>query len=401
MTSPREAAISAAVLASFPLAEQDAVMIALGKAAKSDVALAHIDKHLATHPDALTSGHSSAPPPVIRLAAALIEIGLDAKAPTCGNCGRAVRLPYKKGEERWCITCYSHTITIVCITCGKEKMIGARTVDGPVCRNCLRYSKPEKCVSCGQVRPVTTRSDEGPRCQACTKRPEYDCAVCRDRKPAKARVNYLPVCSKCYQQPKRPCGVCGDLGIISLTATETTPDVCTRCYAAPLKPCPDCGVREPCTHDAEYFARPGNEKSEPLDAETLARRRRMSPRAVRQCSRCQRERPAQAVWPMGPVCSGCYDGLLRRPGECPVCGTVSALIGRIDDEQVCGPCAGSDRTYQCQECGQPTRAIATRVRPTLGGRSRRVGTPAAHPARNRLTDGAGVLAASQSWRFDP
>lgn len=358
MTSPRQTKIAAAVRASFPVAAQDAVLVALAKAAKSDVALAHIAKHLAAHPDALTSGHSSAPPPVIRLVTALQEIGLDARAPACGNCDRSMRLPYKVGDERWCVTCYSHTTMIVCVTCGKEKKIGARTPTGPICQNCRRYSQPEECVSCGRTRVVASRGADGPRCQACIQRPLYDCSFCGERRPAHAMVHDLPVCSKCYQQPPRTCGICGETAVITLTATDTTPDVCSRCYTAPLKPCPDCGVREPCEHDAEYFARPGNDNTGPFDAESLARRRRLAPRATHRCARCQRVRPAQAVWPMGPVCSGCYDAVLNHPGDCPACGTHAALIGRLDDESICAPCAGSDRTYVCRCCGQPSRAVA-------------------------------------------
>ena len=358
MTSAREATITAAVRATFPTADLDAIVAALRQAAKSDVALAHIDKHLAAYPDALSSGHSNAPPPVVRFAAALQEVGLKVKVPVCGKCGRSVRLPYKMGDERWCVTCYSHTTKIICVTCGKEKKIGARTPEGPICQHCVRKSKPEPCVTCGRVRPVTTRNQDGPRCNACSPRPEYDCSVCGNRRPAQTMVDGLAVCAKCYKQPQRTCGICGQEGVITLAATNTTPDVCTRCYTAPLKPCPDCGVRTPCEHDSEYFMRPGNEHAGPMDAETLARRRRMAPRAVSRCARCQRDRPAQAVWPMGPVCNGCYDAVLRRPAECPACGTLAALIGRIDDEQVCGPCAGSDRTYQCRKCGQPARAVA-------------------------------------------
>ncbi len=358
MISPREVTITAAVRSAFPKAKKAAVVSAIHAAAQSDVALAQIDKHLAAHPDALTSGHSSAPPPVIRLVKALQEIGLDAKAPTCGNCHRVMRLPYKVGEQRWCGTCYSHTTKVVCITCGKEKMIGARMPDGPVCGNCLRYSKAEECVGCGRVRPVAGRGGDGPRCQACVQRPAYVCSGCGERRPAHAMVDGQPVCRFCYRPPRRRCGLCGNVGAISVAATGGSPDICQRCYAAPLKPCPQCGLRVPCAHDAEYYDRPGNEGLEPMDADDLARTRRMSPRPLRRCARCLRDRPAQAVWPLGPVCSSCYDAVLRHPGACATCGTVSTLIGSLGDEAICGPCAGSDRTYTCQQCGTPTRAVA-------------------------------------------
>lgn len=358
MTSSRAATIAAAVHRTLGPADPEQVLAAISRAARSDVALAQIDKHFAAHADALTSGHSTAPPPVIRLVSELQGIGLDARSPSCGHCGRVMRLPYKVGAERWCVTCYSHTTKAECVVCGKVKMIGARTVDGPICGHCRRKSKPERCAGCGAVKPVSTRQADGPRCQACTPRPEHDCSKCGERRPAHAMPDGKPVCSRCYRPPRRECGLCGNVGVIILAATGSSPDVCERCYKAPLKACPDCGLREPCPHDAEFYSRPGNEAVGHLDAEVLARRRRMTPRPVHHCARCRRERPAQAVWPMGPVCSGCYDAVLRRPADCAVCGSTAALIGRVGDESICGPCSGSDRTYTCRNCGEPARAVA-------------------------------------------
>lgn len=358
MTVVRLPAVVAAVQSRFPADDSDLLTEAVWRAAGSDVALAHIEKHLAVHPDALTSGHSSAPPPVVRLITELQRIGMDATSPVCGKCGQVKRLPYKVGEGRWCVTCYSHTRTAVCVSCGKDRMVAARTQEGPVCGNCLRYSKPETCVSCGHLRPVSSRSEDGPRCQACTARPERECSQCGQRRPVQAMVDGLPVCRSCYQQPQRECGVCGQVERIIVAATYTTPDVCARCYEKPLKACPDCGVREPCEHDSEFYRRPGNEKVGVLEPEFLARRRRMVPRPEHECARCGRQRPAQALWPIGPVCSGCYDAVLHHPRECPACGKQAALIGRIDDEAVCGPCAGSDRTYACRGCAVPCRAVA-------------------------------------------
>jgi len=358
MTSQRAASIAVAVRASFPEVDHDAVLLALAKAARSAVAIAQIDKHLKEHPDALTSGHSNAPPPIMRLVAALQEIGIAAKSPACGKCGRLMRLPYKMGNERWCVTCYSYTTKILCVACGKEKKIGARTPTGPICQVCVRKSKPEPCVDCGDVRPVATRRDDGPRCQACTPRLKYECSQCGNLRAAHSMVDGLPVCSRCYRPPERLCGVCGRKGIIRVQATGTTPDICARCYKTPLKPCPDCGIREPCEHDKEYFQRSGNNAKGTLDGVSLARRRRMAPRTRHQCSRCQRDRPAQAIWPMGPVCGSCYAVVLRHPAECPGCSENAALIGRDGDEVICGPCAGVDRTYQCRVCGEPGMAVA-------------------------------------------
>lgn len=360
MTSPREVTITAAVRSAFPKAKKTDIVAAIHAAAQSDVALAQIDKHLAAHPDALTSGHSSAPPPVIRLVKALQDIGLEAKAPACGNCHRVMRLPYKKGEERWCGSCYLRENKATCIKCGRNRPVGTRTHEGPLCQNCLRYTRAETCLGCGRSRPVTSRTTEGPRCQSCTPRKLVKCSACGTKRPVQAMIDGKPVCTKCYKQPQRVCEVCGESGIITLSATDTSPDTCSRCYSAPLKPCPDCGTREPCAHDAEYLSRPGNENLGPLDAVTLARRRRMVPRPLRQCVRCLRERPAHAAWPMGHVCSTCYDAVLKHPGDCAACGKRAALIGRSGDEAICGPCAGSERTYACRRCGQASRAVADR-----------------------------------------
>ena len=260
-------------------------------------------------------------------------------------------------------------MTEECVSCGKDRRVATRTDEGPICSHCHRYSRPETCVSCGHNRPVITRKSDGPRCQACSARPIHICSVCGERRPAHTILDDHAVCRQCYRQPDRLCGVCGKSGRIEIAATDQNPDVCQRCYQKPLKPCSECGLREPCAHDVEFFSRPGNEGLGPLDAETLARRRRMVPRPLRTCARCGRERTAQAVWPMGPVCSGCYDAVLKAPLDCPICGTVAALTGRAGDEAICGPCAGSDRSYECRACHEPTRAVADGLCPRCYARN--------------------------------
>jgi hypothetical protein len=80
------------------------------------------------------------------------------------------------------------------------------------------------------------------------------------------------------------------------------------------------------------------------------------------CFRCGRDRPVQAEWPAGPVCTGCYEHVRRHPAECAACGAVRPLVG--SDEQarpVCGPCAGAPGLdYACRECGRAGQIHSSR-----------------------------------------
>jgi hypothetical protein len=73
-------------------------------------------------------------------------------------------------------------------------------------------------------------------------------------------------------------------------------------------------------------------------------------------------RPVNAEWPIGPVCSTCYEYVRSHPEACAQCGDVQPLIATDDHDQgICGPCAGVDVEYTCRRCGQGGRIYADRT----------------------------------------
>lgn len=293
------------------------------------------------------------PPPVIRLIRELRGRGLPAVEPRCGECGQARKLPYKAGGTRICLPCYQRGKVEKCSICSLEKPVVARRDDGtPICGVCQMQIKAEPCTRCAEVRPVAVRSDVGPVCHRCYSRPKHVCSRCGTAAAAHAITSDGPVCDHCYRSAPRTCGYCGECERIEVAATGDAPDICSKCYRKPLPRCPDCGTRAPCAHDQEYLDRPGNAGLH-LDVITLAKRRRTPPRATRTCSVCSRDLPAQAIWPCGPVCSTCYDAVLRHPAECASCHKVGVLIG----VGTCPECSGHSNDYECVECHTPSRAI--------------------------------------------
>jgi hypothetical protein len=78
------------------------------------------------------------------------------------------------------------------------------------------------------------------------------------------------------------------------------------------------------------------------------------PRPRQRCDRCARVRPISAHWPIGAVCSLCYDQVRANPGPCTDCEKTSPLIAGEPDKPTCGPCAGFDVNYECAGCGHAT-----------------------------------------------
>lgn len=75
------------------------------------------------------------------------------------------------------------------------------------------------------------------------------------------------------------------------------------------------------------------------------------PKQQHTCSRCGTDRPAQAIWPTGPVCRSCYGLAKRRPAPCPHCHHTRVLVSLDADHQpICGPCAGAELDYLCRRC---------------------------------------------------
>ncbi len=70
-------------------------------------------------------------------------------------------------------------------------------------------------------------------------------------------------------------------------------------------------------------------------------------RPTSECVSCGRERPVQAIWAIGPVCNGCYDG---KRGICDRC-THDGLVVKYGREAICHACAGKPSQSICVGCG--------------------------------------------------
>ena len=266
----------------------DQVEDLLGQVAPAALARALLLRHLADHPDVLTSGGSSMPKLVGEFLYAAIDAGIAGPvAPGCALCRRPRTLFHSHDDgQRICTTCYSRLRVATCSGCGREdQRIKLRTSDGsPVCPRCHdRSRQPEACAGCGQPRLLKRSSTDGlDYCRGCQGRrsPTVPCSLCgKDRRvnaraadgsavcttcyaksrtstdvcdlcgtvgPLNARADGRAdagknLCIRCYRHPKRECGVCGRARRVALKATGSSADICPTCYQAPLVDCTVCG----------------------------------------------------------------------------------------------------------------------------------------------------------------
>ncbi|GAA4722191.1 hypothetical protein Prum_070650 [Phytohabitans rumicis] len=88
------------------------------------------------------------------------------------------------------------------------------------------------------------------------------------------------------------------------------------------------------------------------------------PRRIQTCTRCAAERPAHAIWPIGPVCRNCYDTARANPGHCAGCERNRVLVAENHTGQpICGACAGVGNDHACQRCGASGNRHRRLVRP--------------------------------------
>ncbi len=317
--------------------------------------LEELAAHLASHPDALTSGDTCCPPVVLRLAHVLHDAGHPVVRPGCASCGKVmIVLRQIRPEGRICGPCDARSRRARCARCGRDQTrIVARRPEGGICHPCYRVDPQvvEECSECGRVRcPAVRLPGGGALCIGCWKRPEHTCVSCGKVAAAALIDAGGAFCHLCYNQqrrPRRPCGRCGKAGRIARNANGDQPDLCDSCYRGPEAACSVCGRTRPCLRV---------KAGAPI------------------CQACYcRQRPGD-----GPVCQTCYTAILRSPAECARCGTSAPLIGRDSDSAgVCGPCAGVDADYTCRQCGRPGNpygrgrcahcVLAERVRDLLAG----------------------------------
>lgn len=177
-----------------------------------------------------------------RLAEILHDAGVvGVVRPSCGHCGRMVRIDKPLDGVRACRRCHARSRAQPCGRCGAVRDPVTRDGQGqPVCANCM-ISDPanlEVCVNCGRRRPVNTRSPDGPLCPGCPPLPTLRCSVCHRGRPCGiSRLTGLPWCPACQALTVR-CSACGQAGPAG-SGTLTEP-VCRNCTASVFPDCAAC-----------------------------------------------------------------------------------------------------------------------------------------------------------------
>jgi hypothetical protein len=335
----------------LPAVDEEAAAGLLGAALTDKGAPLHaLDRHLAAYPDALEFGDPNCPAAVVRLAHVLHDAGhASIVPPGCAVCGKVtVDLQRCGPTGRLCRACGVRSDARRCGRCGRTGHIVARRPEGGICERC--YAKDplviEACGRSGRLRKPAQRLEDGTAlCQHCWSAPAHVCCSCGQLAPAHAIRDGSAICGRCNpkHRSQRVCGRCGRQRSIALRATGDHPDLCGTCYRGPVVVCSICGRVRPC-HGVSGGA---------------ACCASCRPRPRRLCCRCGQTRPTQADWPIGSVCSTCYDAVLKHPGECGSCHAQQPLIA-VDDAGIgiCGPCVGIAVDYTCRACGQSGRLYA-------------------------------------------
>ncbi len=222
----------------LPELSEETARHAVEQSAKNVPGCTALLDHLQHHRDALRSGSSQVPSPLVRLAHALSAAGTDGVVlPGCGGCGKVTPdLRSWPGPGLACQSCYQDSRRQPCATCGTTDRVAARGPHGPVCRRC--YNDParhEECAGCGRARRVAYRDAEGqPWCAPCYPAPQRPCSQCGETRVTTAITPSGPVCRCCYAQPPRQCGRCGRIREIAVRARDGTPDLCSSCHQGPV-----------------------------------------------------------------------------------------------------------------------------------------------------------------------
>jgi hypothetical protein len=79
---------------------------------------------------------------------------------------------------------------------------------------------------------------------------------------------------------------------------------------------------------------------------------RCEPIPSKECSLCGSLEQAIAVWPLGPVCRGCYKKTLNAKERCASCAAVLPLIAYDKlGARICANCANVKQLSACKSCG--------------------------------------------------
>ena len=172
------------------------------------IALRDLDEHLASHPDALTSGDPRCPLALVQFTRALNAAGQPAVvSPGCHLCGRdTVELPFSGPAGRSCRRCYISMNKKPCARCGQAGKIVARRGEGGICQSCYRTDPQvtEECAGCGRARrPAVRRPDGTALCESCWRPPVRTCSSCGAERPASLGADGA-YCNTCYRRLRQP-----------------------------------------------------------------------------------------------------------------------------------------------------------------------------------------------------
>jgi len=175
--------------------------------------LRRLDAHLSAHPDALTSGASTAPPSLFRLLVRLERAGHPVVVPVCAGCGhRRAQLPGRSERGRICQSGAARQRARPCGRCGRTAAVAATGPDGPICPACYARDpdRHEECAGCGQRRKVNHRRGDGsPLCGSCHKNPIVTCGKCGLDRRGRGHDRGRPRCSCGRLSRIRACSRCG------------------------------------------------------------------------------------------------------------------------------------------------------------------------------------------------
>jgi hypothetical protein len=225
-----------------PGASQEAVAAAVRRAAPRPAYRRQVAWALEERP-ALLAGEAHLAP--LRAIPRLVELLHDAGIagiirPSCGHCGRTVRIDKPLGGVRACRSCIAKSRAEQCAQCGAVRDPVTRDNGRPLCANCF-ITAPENleaCVGCGRVRKVERRTPDGPLCSRCPGLKTLDCSVCGQVTPCgTSRTTGLPCCPACRHR-QATCSACGRRDVIA-SGTITSP-LCAGCAPPPWAGCPAC-----------------------------------------------------------------------------------------------------------------------------------------------------------------
>lgn len=237
------AVIHAIVAGLDPGASQEAVAAAVRRAAPRQAYQRQVAWALEEHP-ALLAGEAHLSPlrAIPRLAEMLHDAGIAGIIrPSCGHCGRAVRIDKPLNGVRACRSCIAKSRAEKCAQCGAARDPVTRENGRPLCANCFITAPQnlETCAGCGRLRRVCRRTADGPLCPSCPQLKTLACSVCGQVRPCgTSRITGLPCCPACRHR-QATCSACGRHDVIA-SGTITSP-LCASCTPPPpWAGCPAC-----------------------------------------------------------------------------------------------------------------------------------------------------------------